>query len=149
MVTSLVTIRLRWLWFIYFDHCDQINISDIKNIIGINAWHNLSIFLIQKLRFKLIYNYNSNTLIRIYLKNYIYVYFAYTTFFTIFIRFFSKNVIQAFASYNLSDTNVSPVSYNTIDSHPLSLFVMGDYQKRDDLLSQPQVESIIFITKTL
>ena len=37
--------------------------------------------------------------------------------------------------------------YNTIDSHPLSLFVMGDYQTRDDLLLHPQVESFLFITK--
>ena len=94
MVTSLVTIRLRWLWFIYFDHCDQINISDIKNIIGINAWYNLSIFLIQKLRFKLIYNYNSNTLIRIYLTYYIYVYFAYTTFLPYLSGFFLKMLLK-------------------------------------------------------
>ena len=62
-------------------------------------------------------------------------------------RTFSKNVLEAFASHSLSETNVSPVSYDTIDSHPLSLFVKGDYQKRDDLLSHPQVESFLFITK--
>ena len=69
------------------------------------------------------------------------------SFLLIYYRIFSKNVIEAFASYSLSDTNVSLVSYNAIDSHPLSLFVQGDYQKRDDLLSQPQFESILFITK--
>ena len=36
--------------------------------------------------------------------------------------------------------------YDTIDSHSLSLFLMGDYQKRDDLLLHPQVEFILFIT---
>ncbi len=41
---------------------------------------------------------------------------------------------------------MSPVSYDTTDIHPLSLFVKGDYQKRDDLLSHPQVESILFVT---
>ena len=51
---------------------------------------------------------------------------------------FSKNIIKAFASYTLSDTNVSPVWYDAIDSHPLSLFVMGDYQKRDNLLLRPK-----------
>ena len=39
------------------------------------------------------------------------------------------------------------VLYDTIDSHPLSLFVMGDYQKWDHLLSHPQIESILFVTK--
>ena len=101
------------------------------------------------MKFKLIYNYNSNTLIRIYLTNYIYIYIYIYRLYYFYHNYqdFSKNVIEAFASYNLSDTNVSPVLYDTIDSHPLSLFVMGDYQKRDDLLSHPQVESILFITK--
>ena len=56
-------------------------------------------------------------------------------------------MIEAFASYSLSDKNLSLVLYNTIDNHPLSLFVMGDYQKQDNLLWYPQVESALFITK--
>ena len=60
---------------------------------------------------------------------------------------FSENVINDLASYSLVDTNVSSVLYNNIDSHPLSLFVTGYYQKRDDLLQHPQVELALFNTK--
>ena len=56
-------------------------------------------------------------------------------------------MIEAFASYSLSDKNLSLVLYNTIDNHPLSLFVMRDCQKWDDLLLHSQVESVLFITK--
>ena len=61
--------------------------------------------------------------------------------------FFSNNLIKALVSYSLSVTNVSPVLYNAIDSHPSSLLEIGDNQKWNDLLFHTQVESVLFITE--
>ena len=51
------------------------------------------------------------------------------------------------ASCTLHDSNVSPVSYNTHERHPFTFFVEGSAQKREDLLSHPQVKSLLFLSK--
>ena len=62
-------------------------------------------------------------------------------------RNFQNNVINALASCTLRDTNVSPASFDAIEKHPLTIFVKGASQTREDLLSHPEIESLLFISK--
>ena len=52
--------------------------------------------------------------------------------------------------YNLSKitkSSISPVSYDTTELHPLVIFIQGNTQKSEDLISHPQVESLLFLNK--
>ena len=45
------------------------------------------------------------------------------------------------------DLAVPPVSYDTPEKHPLSLYVKGDLVKRGQLLQHPHVESLLFVSQ--
>ena len=59
----------------------------------------------------------------------------------------STNALEALASCTLHDSNISPALYNALEIHPLTFFVKGTAQKREDLISHPQVESLLFLSK--
>ena len=49
----------------------------------------------------------------------------------------STTVLKALASCTLHDSDVSLASYDASKLHPLTFFVEGAAQKREDLLSHP------------
>ena len=49
----------------------------------------------------------------------------------------STAALEALASCTLHDSNISPASYDALELHPLTFFVEGAAQKREDLLSHP------------
>ena len=59
----------------------------------------------------------------------------------------STNTLEALASCTLHDSNVSPTLYHVLELPPLTFFVKGTAQKREDLISHPQDESLLFLSK--
>ena len=59
----------------------------------------------------------------------------------------STNALEALASCTFHDSNVSPALHDVPDLHPLTFFVEGKAQKREDLISHPQFESLLFLSK--
>ena len=57
------------------------------------------------------------------------------------------NTLESLASYTLHNSNVSLALHNTPELHPLTFFVECTAQKREDLMSHPQVKSLLFLSK--
>ena len=57
------------------------------------------------------------------------------------------NALESLTSYTLHNSNVSPALHNAPELHPLTFFVECTAQKRGDLMSHPQVKSLLFLSK--